>query len=182
MSTKGSTVPPGPSAEGERTTAWASRLAALAQIAQVVAAAAVVVSLLYVGRELRATTAAIQGSSVQEVTLSASQSLLSAATDSSLSRILQVGARDPSALTEAERYRREVFVRQFWLIMQNAYLQNELGTIDARAWAVFHRIICDVWTTPGARESWKLHRHLMDEGFAVQVESCPRPGRTDGRG
>lgn len=176
MPTRGSTVADGPSEDGERATTWSSRLAALAQIAQVVAAAAVVVSLLYVGRELRATTAAIQGSSVQEVTLSASQSLLSAATDSSLSRILQVGARDPSELTEAERYRREVFIRQFWLIMQNAYLQNELGTIDPRAWRVFHRIICDVWTRPGARASWSLHRHLMDDGFAALVESCSRTG------
>lgn len=152
---------------------WSSRIAVLAQIGEVVAAAAVVISLVYVGRELRSNTAAIRGSTVQQVTISTSQSLLTAASDSTLARIMRVGRQDPSRLTGPEEFRREAFMRQFWLLMQNVYLQNELGTIEPRAWTVYHRIICDVWDNPGGKESWSIHRRLMDEGFARLVESCP---------
>jgi hypothetical protein len=158
--------------DGSRGMAWSSRLAALAQVAQVIAAAAVVVSLVYVGRELSNTTAAIRSSSMQAATVSASQSLLNVASDSSLSRIVQVGRQDPSRLTGPEEFRRETFMRQFWLIMQNVYLQNELGTIDPRAWKVFERIICDARSTPGGKASWSMHRQLMDGGFTTLVEAC----------
>lgn len=150
-----------------------SRLAVAAQLAEVVAAVAVVVSLVYVGRQLRNNTAAIRGSSVQATTISASQSLLEAATDSSLARILRVGSQDPSRLTPTETWRREAFVRQFWLISQSVYLQNELGTMEPREWTTYARIICDVWSRPGTRASWPLHRDLLDQGFAELVESCP---------
>lgn len=152
---------------------WTSRLAVLAQLAEVVAAVAVVVSLVYVGRQLRNNTAAIQGSSVQATTINASQSLLEAATDSSLARILRVGSEDPSRLTPTETWRREAFIRQFWLISQSVYLQNELGTMEPREWRTYARIICDVWSRPGTRASWPLHRDLLDEGFVELVESCP---------
>lgn len=148
------------------------RLTAVAQIAEVVAAAAVVISLVYVGRELESNTAAIRGSSVQEATIASSESLLNVASDSSLARILQVGRQDPSRLTEVEALRYHSFRRQFLLIAQSVYLQNELGTIEPRAWRVYERIVCDLWDTPGTRETWPLHRHLLDEGFVALVEAC----------
>jgi len=151
---------------------WRSRLAVLAQIAEVVTAAAVVVSLVYVGRELHSTTAAIRGSSLQEATIASSQSLLNVANDSTLARIMRVGSEHPSELTAAEGYRREVFMRQFWLISQSVYLQNELGTIEPRSWTVYRRIICDVWSRPGGKASWAVHRPLMDAGFVALVEGC----------
>lgn len=149
------------------------RLTAVAQVAEVVAAVAVVISLVYVGRELESNTAAIRGSSVQEATIASSESLLNVASDSSLARILQVGREDPSRLTEVEALRYHSFRRQFLLITQSVYLQNELGTIEPRAWRVYERIVCDLWDTPGTRETWPLHRHLLDEGFVALVESCP---------
>lgn len=173
MSSKRSAGSGAESLRGSRATIWSSRLTVLAQIAEVVAAGAVVVSLIYVGRELRSTTAAIQASSLQEATISSSQSLLNVATDSSLARIMQVGGQHPSQLTGLEAYRREVFMRQFWLIMQNVYLQNELGTIEPRAWGVYRRIVCDALANPGAETSWSIHRHLMDKGFTALIEDCP---------
>lgn len=172
MPDSSSTAAEASSRRGPRRIAWTTRLAVLADFAQVIAAAAVVLSLVYVGRELRNTTAAIRSSSMQAATVSASQSLLNVASDSSLSRIVQVGRQDPSRLTGPEEFRRETFMRQFWLIMQNVYLQNELGTIDPRAWKVFERIICDVRSTPGGKASWSIHRQLMDEGFTTLVEAC----------
>lgn len=148
-------------------------LGELAQIAEVVAAVAVIISLIYVGRELRSNTAAVRAASVQAVSGISSETLLTVASDSALSRIRMVGSRDLANLTELETYRYGTLQRQFWLIMQNVYLQNELDVIDARIWRGYSRIICEVWSFPGVRANWVNHRYALDPGFVAVVEECP---------
>lgn len=147
-------------------------LSAIAQAAEIVAALAVVASLVYVGREVRSNTAAVRGAAVQEVSSASQEVLISLATDSALTRIHQIGTQDPSALTEAEAYRFNVFQRQLWLGMQNVYFQNEFGLLEPRVWAAYHRIICDALANPGTRDAWPIHRGALDADFAKLVEAC----------
>jgi hypothetical protein len=147
-------------------------LSKIAQLAEVVAAVAVVVSLIYVGREVQSNTAAIRAASLQGVANASGEILLTVASDSALSRIRQMGNRDISLLNEAEAYRYGTLVRQSLLTLQNVYFQNELGVLDPRVWAGYHRVICDVWSRPGVQATWDLHRHTLDPGFVGIVESC----------
>ncbi|MDX1577132.1 MAG: hypothetical protein R3266_01555 [Gemmatimonadota bacterium] len=143
-----------------------------AQIAEVVAAVAVVISLVYVGRELRSNTAAVRAASVQEVANLSAEILLTTAADSALARLRQIGDRDPSRLGEADRYRYATLIRQAWLTMQNAYFQNELDVIDPRVWEGYGRIVCAMWSNPGIRATWPAHRGVLDSGFVAFVEAC----------
>lgn len=145
-----------------------------AQIAEVVAAIAVIISLVYVGKELQSNTAAIRGASLQAVSNASADILLTMAGDSALSRIRQIGDRDVSELSHAETYRYAVLIRQVWLTMQNVYFQNELGVIDPRVWRGYNRIICDAWSNPGVQDTWSWHRSVLDHGFADLVERCSR--------
>jgi hypothetical protein len=148
-------------------------LAEAAQFAEVIAAVAVVVSLIYVGRELRSNTAATRAESLQGVADASAQILLTTASDSTLSRIRQVGNRDVSLLTDAEAFRYGTLLRQSLLAMQNVYFQKEFGVLDSRVWAGYQAVICDLWSNPGVRATWNLHRHVLDTDFAEVVESCP---------
>jgi hypothetical protein len=147
-------------------------LVELAQVAEVIAAVAVVVSLVYVGKELRSNTAAVRGASLQAIMSAGSEALLGVASDSAFSRIRQIGDRDPSELSEAEAYRYRLILRQYWLAMQNVYIQSELELIDPRIWAGYAANICGAWSNPGARVTWPQHRPVLDAGFAEWVESC----------
>ncbi len=147
-------------------------LAEFAQLAEVVAAAAVVVSLVYVGRELRSNTAAIRAESIQGVADASAQILLTTASDSALSRIRQIGNRDVSLLSEAEAYRYGTLMRQVLLTFQNVYFQNELKVLEPRIWEGYRRVLCEFSSNPGVRDTWELHRHALDPGFAEVVESC----------
>lgn len=149
-------------------------LSALAQAAEIIAALAVVASLVYVGREVRSNTAAIRGTAVQEVSSASQEALISLAVDSALSRIHQIGTQDLSALTDAEAYRFNVLQRQIWLTMQNVFFQNEFGLLEPRVWAAYHRIICGAWANPGARDAWPNHRDALDRHFADLVEGCSK--------
>lgn len=148
-------------------------LVEFAQIAEVVAAVAVIVSLVYLGWEVRSNTAAIRAASLQAVSNASSEILLTTAADSTLSRIRQMGSRDLGGLSEAEEYRYGVLLRQQWLSLQNVYFQNELEVIDPRVWRGYSFVICDSWSNPGVRASWSQHRHVLDSGFVALVEDCP---------
>ncbi len=150
-------------------------LTELAQMAEVVSAVAVVVSLIYVGNELARNTAAVRGASMQAVFTASANTLLSIAADSSLARIRQVGDQDASLLAESDAYRYRAFTRQNWLSLQNVYLQNELGLVDPRVWAGYARIVCAVWANPGIKLTWPDHRPVLDAGFATLVETCATP-------
>ena len=148
------------------------RLVEIAQMAEVVAAIAVVVSLVYVGREVQANTNAIRGASLQALTSVQADLTMGIATDSATARIRQVGGRDPSDLIDAERFRFFFLMRQTWLNFQNAYLQNELGLLDQRFWADYDRSICRIWSAQGVREAWAEQASLLDPGFVALVEAC----------
>lgn len=148
-------------------------LAEFAQLAEVIAAGAVIVSLIYVGREVRSNTAAIRAASLQAVSNASSELLLTTAGDSALSRIRQVGNREVTSLSEEEVYRYLTLVRQQWLALQNVYFQNELEVLEPRVWHGYGRIICDAWSNPGIRATWPSHRHVLDSGFVSLVEECP---------
>jgi hypothetical protein len=147
-------------------------LSEIAQLAEVVAAVAVVVSLIYVGREVQSNTAAIRAASLQGVANASGEILLTVASDSALSRIRQLGSRDISLLNEAEVYRYGTLIRQTLLTLQNVYFQNELRVLDPRVWAGYHRVICDLWSNAGVQATWDHHRHTLDPGFVGIVESC----------
>jgi len=148
-------------------------LAQLAELAEIVAAVAVVISLIYVGRELQSNTAAVRAASLQDVSDASGELLTAIVSDSTLSRIRQLGSRDASLLTEAERFRYAIMLRHSLLTLQNVFFQNELEVLDPRVWTGYQRIICELWSSPGVRATWELHRPVLDPGFANLVESCP---------
>jgi hypothetical protein len=148
-------------------------LAELAELAEIIAAVAVVVSLVYVGRELKSNTAAVRAESLQGVADASGQLLSTVAADSVLSRIRQVGNRDLAQLNEAEAYRYGILLRQSLFTLQNVYFQHELGVLDRRVWEGYQRVVCELWSNPGVRATWELHRQALDPGFASMVESCP---------
>lgn len=118
-----------------------SRLGDLAQIAEIVAAVAVVLSLIYVGRGLIGNTAAIRASSVQAITTGTREALLAVAVDENLSRIVRIGSNDRSKLSVEEAFRFSLFSRQRWLFFQGIWIQRNLGVLDDQVWGAYEQAI-----------------------------------------
>ncbi len=100
-----------------------------AQIAEIVAAVAVVVSLIYVGIGLRDNTFAIRSTSVQAITTTSIDAIGVQAASADLSRIRRIGDAEYSALTVDEKHRYYLMYRQVWLTMRNVFLQRNLEVI-----------------------------------------------------
>lgn len=118
------------------------RLSQIAQLAEIVAAVAVVVSLVYVGKEVRSNTAAIKSASMQAIATSDAETLMAVASDASLSTIVRRGHEDPEELDPAGRFRDYLFMRNFWLTFQNIYQQSQLELLDESVWQSYLTVIC----------------------------------------
>lgn len=147
-------------------------LSEIAQFAEVIAAVAVVISLVYVGREIQSNAAAVRAASVEGMARASGELLLTAASDSALSRMWQVGNRDVTLLSDAEAFRHALLTRQALLTLQNAYFQNELNVLEPRVWEGYHRIVCELSSNQGFQDTWHLHRNVLDDGFATMVDAC----------
>jgi hypothetical protein len=147
-------------------------LAEFAQIAEIIAALAVVVSIFYVGIQLKANTAAIQSASVQAITNTSMEFLSVQNTNLDLSKIRETGDLDPSDLDPDDVYRYFILNRQVWLMFQNVYLQRDLGVVGSKLWGTYSRIICFELVKPGTVETWQSHARNLDPGFVAVVEAC----------
>ena len=148
------------------------KLAEVAQIAEIVAAVAVVVSLVYVGMEVRSNTSAVRGAAMQAIATTDADALMTVAADADLSEIIRVGQLNPSGLTEADAFRYRTFMRQFWLSFQNIFQQSELGLIDKSVWQSYLSVICGMWSQTGTRETWSQHVDILEDDFVREVQGC----------
>lgn len=148
------------------------KLSELAQIAEIVAAVAVVVSLVYVGKEVQSNTAAIRGAAMQAIATSDGETLMAVATNADLSEIVRVGQTNPSELNQADAFRYHWYMRQFWLSFQNIYQQSKLELIDPSVWESYLSVVYGMWTYPGTRETWSEHAAILEEDFAARVQEC----------
>jgi hypothetical protein len=148
------------------------KLAELAQVAEIIAAVAVVVSLVYVGIEVRSNTSAVRGAAMQAIATTDADALMTIAADADLSEIIRIGHLNPSQFNEAEAFRYHTFMRQFWLSFQNIYQQSELGLIDPSVWRSYLSVICGMWSHTGVRETWPEHAEILETGFISEVQGC----------
>ena len=148
-------------------------LGEMAQIAEIVAAVAVVCSLIYVGYELKKNTSAVRAASVQAITTGTRDSLLMIASDAELARIVRSGSVDRSALTNDESYRFSIFSRQRWLFFQGIWVQNNLDVLDESVWQSYEGVVCNlINANQGDREEWANHVDALHPEFVAWVEDC----------
>jgi hypothetical protein len=148
-----------------------SRLSTFASLAEIVAALAVVVSLLHVASQVRRNTEATQAASYQAMVRASNEYLLSLASDATLADIVHRAKTDTASLTPAEGRRYFAYVRVFWRNMDNAYVQHERGVLADSEWEVYRGIACAALTRHPSW-SWALHADSLSPGFVEIMNGC----------
>ena len=143
-----------------------------ASVAEIVAAGAVVVSLFFVGFEIRRNTRATQAATLQSAIDIARQQVLLMASNAELNRISMVGDNDPSKLNADEKLRFFWQDRSLWLGMQTLYRQWTLGVLPDEEWSVYKKVICVNIGGRGTRALWSQERGTLIPAFVKIVEAC----------
>ena len=150
------------------------KLSELSHYAEIIAAIAVVISLIYVGRQVQDNTAAIRSASVQSIADASDEVLREIAADEGLARIQLYGNTDYSALSELDAHRYRMFMRGQWIRMQNIFVQRQIGVLEDSFWTMYARIICEIQAAPGAQATWDNNKAVLDARFVAFVESCSK--------
>jgi len=146
----------------------------LAHLAEIIGSVAIVISLIYVGQELNANTAAVQAASLQAVTNASSASMLAVVENEDFAGIRVQATRAPSQLSATERLRWFLDQRQMWLHFQNVWQQWELGTLDNGIWEGYERVSCrDLLRDDATLQRWREeHAFALSTEFVSHVGKC----------
>ena len=115
-------------------------------IVELVGAGAVLVGLIFVGFELRQNTAAVEASTLQDLTDASVDWITNIASDSNLTRIFATPPSELAELSEVEYRQLHLLYRAQWFRFQNAFLQWNRGTLDEEDWLIYEGFICRVRT------------------------------------
>ena len=134
---------------------------AIGALAEVVAALSVVISLIYVGFQIRQNTGAVRSATAQAVHDNHAAWYINLSNDASLNALVIKGLKDYSALDEVEKARFIDIFMAFSSYSQNAFYQWREGALSPQPWIGWESLIMNLVGTPG----WK--RVLERKGIHV---------------
>jgi hypothetical protein len=137
----------------------------LANIAEIVAAALVIVSLIYVGVQIRQNTAATHAATGQAWfnTFDGHVGLINSSP--TLADILHRGATGLSNIKDSEIIQFGAYLDQSFTSFEIFYFQRKAGTLGARLWSIQRQAIAALLMQPGQQQWWETRRHWYDKEF-----------------
>jgi len=141
-----------------------------ALIAEIAGAIAIVVSVIYLGVQIRGNTR-VRRSQAHYNALSLSQRPFELAiADQKLADLIETGYVSPEKLTEGEWFRCGNYLFMEFNSWEYLYYQNQDGSIPSQLWvgadAYFKEL---VRTKPGLKRFWSEYQHAFDEPFRSYV-------------
>ena len=145
-------------------------------ISQTIAAMAVVISLLYVGFQLKQNTIATQTASTQAFVAADSDVVGLINSSPNLADVLHQGANGLSSLKGGDLIRFMAFHDVNFITLQFFYLQWQAGTLDEALLGTWKQAMIDLFHQKGQREWWEQRRHWFNQDFQNYVEEAMATG------
>jgi hypothetical protein len=145
-------------------------LGAIYQLAQIIGSMAVVMSLVFVGLELRRNTRVTRAASHHAVTGSLNDLNMFWAGNANVTTIWLAGLSDRSALPPEERWRFDSMLRSYLHVCETMFIQAALGAGDEGIVTAEENGIKQVFTSQGARDWWKDNPYGYSTSFRTYID------------
>ncbi len=142
----------------------------ISNIAQALAAAATVLSLLFVGYQIRQNTRATQAAAHHSVSDSLNELNLMFAGSADVTKIWLTGMQDRKALSPEEKWRFDSIMRAYMHVCETMFVQTELGSGDDSIRLAEEEGIKTVMASPGSREWWDENPYGFCAEFRRYIE------------
>ena len=142
----------------------------LANIAEISAVALVIVSLIYVGIQVKQNTIATEISTSHAFVDTFSATVLEISRGKEFTDIYWRGLGGLSNLQGSETAAFGAWTISTFRAWELFYYQWQAGVFDDRLWAGWKVQFCDLFGYPGIREIWSLRSHQFDEEFREYVD------------
>ena len=140
-------------------------------LAEAVGAAAVVVSLLYLGRQMRDGTAQAKAEAYSAVMGRSVDWMSDLARDPDASAVYLKGlGAGLAGLTEEERIRFILLVLGLTRLIEESFLHRYHGSFPSWGEPAIDASITDLMATKGFQDFWKVRRHQFSEAFQHYID------------
>ncbi len=134
-------------------------------VAQIISAAAVIASLIFVGIQLKHASAAIRATSSQAHATVYTELTRSIVDNADFARVWSLGLTQPNALTKDEWVRFVAFATALFRQYETSRVHWLSGRLDEEHWHVIAEQAGDFSHLPGFQEAWKLRAHWYSPEF-----------------
>ncbi len=149
---------------------------AIGAIGEIMAAAGVIGSLVFVGWQLLQNTHALRtATSHSHVEIYSSLSI-HIAENREMATLYLSGLTDLSSLNDVDRVRFLAFMSSVFRFYETSFVQHSKGNLDEELWNNVEMQLRDMTTAPGVRSWWEMRRHWHSVGFGSFVESLIASG------
>ena len=146
------------------------KLSELANIAEVIGAFAVVVSLVYVGVQVNDSNSAVRSASVNDANVAVQEWYMQIGSDEQTSRLFYSALMSDEAKSNEDEFQFIMMFHGVFLAFQNSYLMAEEGTIDSELVDGLTGAILTVKDTPGMKRYWGQRRTTLHPRFVRYVD------------
>ena len=145
-------------------------LSDVASIGSLVSGAAVLVSLIYLGLQVRQNTH-VHRASAHQARLDFVMEFLDGQTDPSLAPVFLRGLEGDPTMTEVEFTRFRAFMHRWFLGMAEIVWMHERGVLDDDRYAGSLEALRGYLGFPGCRAVWQVVKPVMPAPFRILVET-----------
>jgi hypothetical protein len=141
------------------------------QFIEVLGIIAIVVSLIFVGFELRLNTAAVSSESAYQLNLSMDNRYRMMAQDATLAELVTKGYESPNLLTDLEKVQFEGWIRADLNTSEAAWFSYSKGLIEEVDFNGYISSTCDRINSNGGRWFWQNNSDKYASGFVDDIQN-----------
>jgi hypothetical protein len=146
------------------------KLSEWANVAEIVGAAAVIISLIYVGYQVNDNTSAIRSAAANDASVAMQAWYLEMGSNREASDLWFNAMTSSEPLPTHDEFQFMMMMHAVLLGMQNSYLLSQEGTIDAEFRDGITTAIVAVKDLPGMGRYWRQRRNFFHSGFAEYID------------
>ena len=143
---------------------------ALGSLGEFVSAMVVVVSLIYLGRQMKQNTASVRAASFNSMVQNSISLLEKTYSNGEVAEFISRAERDPSTLTPGERRRWDAYMTAVYRHFGNVVYQYRSGALDHRMWESYDRTLRDHLRNPSWAQWFHANRHVFSDALQEHVE------------
>lgn len=147
------------------------KLKRIAQIAEILGGIAILISLLFVGIQLRENTKATRASTATSTIEVMSNWYITMGTDEESSASFWRFLSNPESFSQEDRLQHIYNLHSLFLAFQNSYVLTQDGTLDIRIHESLTQVINGVKEQPGFLLYWKSRKSIFFKEFQDYVDN-----------
>jgi len=140
--------------------------------ADYIAAAGVIVSIVFVGFELRQNTAAVRGATYQDLASTSAALTMLLAGDEEFASLFERWITQPAPLNAVEKIRIYAYLLGIGRNMENAFQQHRVGTLTDDLWVGYLATWRSIAASPGFADYWSSYSARFSSAFREYVDTA----------